>query len=253
MWTRAIIKEKARNVLRTNYWKAFLVSIIIIIALGGYSNSRINLNYNSANTHHSLISLNIFPPFVVTTFDRISFFLASAAFFILILRVFAGYMLEVGGRKFFVRAAENEGSDLNYLGYCFQKDRYLNVLFTMLTRSIFTILWTLLLIIPGIIKSFAYSMVPYILADNPNMDYKRAIELSVKMTDGHKWNMFVLDLSFLGWYILGLLALFIGTLFVHPYVDSTYAQLYLILRQNAIDEGISTEEELNLEANNIYE
>lgn len=253
MWTRAFIKEKARNVLRTNYWKAFLVSIIVLIALGGYSNSRVNLNYNNANTHQSLISLNIIPPFIVTTFDRISFFLASAAFFILILRVFAGYMFEVGGRKFFIRASEKDDSDLNYMMYCFKKDRYLNVLFTMLIRSIFTLLWTLLLIIPGIIKSFAYSMVPYILADNPTLDYKRAIELSVKMTDGHKWNMFVLDLSFLGWYILGLLAFFIGTLFVHPYYNATYAELYLILRQSAIDEGITTNEELNIEAANNYE
>ena len=253
MWTRAFIKEKARNVLRTNYWKSFLVSFIILIALTGYNNPRTNLNYNTANNNNSFISLNIFPPFVVTTFDKISFFLASAAFFILILRVIAGYMLEVGGRKFFIKTAENDGSDLNYLGYCFKKDRYLNVLFTMLIRDIFTILWTLLLIIPGIIKSYAYNMVPYILADNPTLDYKRAIDLSIKMTDGHKWNMFVLDLSFLGWYILGFLALIVGTLFVHPYVDSTYAQLYLILRQNAIDEGITTKEELNLEYSNIYE
>ncbi|MDF2879947.1 MAG: hypothetical protein K0R54_504 [Clostridiaceae bacterium] len=250
MWTRAFIKEKARQVLRSNYWKAFLVSIVIIIAGGGYSNSRINYNYN--NTNHDLFRINIFPPFIISTFDEISLFFASAAMLILILRVFAGYMLEVGGRKFFIKAAEKEDSDLNYIGYCFQKDRYFNVLFTMLTRSIFTFLWTLLLIIPGIIKSFAYSMVPYILADNPSMDYKRVIDLSVKMTDGHKWNMFVLDLSFLGWYILGLLAFVIGTLFVHPYANATYAELYLILRQNAIDEGITTSKELNIETTNIY-
>ena len=76
---------------------------------------------------------------------------------------------------------------------------------------------------PGIIKSYAYRMVPYILADNPKMDAMEAIALSRKMMDGQKWNTFVLDLSFLGWYLLGILALGIGTLFVHPYKFSTDA------------------------------
>ncbi len=74
-------------------------------------------------------------------------------------------------------------------------------------------------------------MVPYILADNPSIGAERAIQLSNRMTGGEKWDMFVLDLSFLGWYILGMLALGIGVIFVNPYVDSTKAELYLILRK----------------------
>ncbi|MCS4480575.1 DUF975 family protein [Clostridium botulinum] len=163
----------------------------------------------------------------------------------LILRVVVGYMLEVGGRKFFIKAAEGE-TNMGYLGYCFKEGSYFGVLVTMLLRSIYTFLWTLLLVIPGIIKGYAYSMVPYILADNPSIGAERAIQLSNRMTDGEKWDMFVLDLSFLGWYILGMLALGIGVIFVNPYVDSTKAELYLILRKKAIENGSTSCEELNI-------
>lgn len=116
----------------------------------------------------------------------------------------------------------------------------------MLYKSVLIILWTLLLIIPGIIKSYAYRMVPYILADNPEISHKRAIEISNAMTYGQKFDIFVLDLSFIGWYILGALALGIGVLFVNPYVNATEAELYLVLRQEAIDTGICSQEELNI-------
>lgn len=116
----------------------------------------------------------------------------------------------------------------------------------MLWRAFLNFLWYLLLIIPGIVKSYAYRMVPYILADNPNIGYERAVELSMKMTDGHKFNIWVLDLSFIGWYLLGILALFIGILFVMPYVNATNAELYLVLRQNALDNRICSYEELQI-------
>jgi uncharacterized membrane protein len=102
----------------------------------------------------------------------------------------------------------------------------------------------LLLIIPGIVKSYAYSMVPYILADNPNIGYSRAVELSNQMTEGHKFDIFVLELSFIGWYLLGMLLIFVGMLFVRPYEDATKAELYIVLRQNALDNGNCTADEL---------
>ena len=105
--------------------------------------------------------------------------------------------------------------------------------------------------IPGIVKGYAYSMVPYILADNPNIGVSKAISLSNRMTHGHKLDMFILDLSFIGWYLLGMLAFFIGMVFVLPYENTTKAELYLILRQNVIDEGFCTEEELLINTSEI--
>ena len=121
----------------------------------------------------------------------------------------------------------------------------------MFLRGLYTFLWTLLLLIPGIIKSYAYRMVPYILADNPKMGADNAITLSRKMMDGNKFELFVLELSFLGWYLLGLLALGVGILFVNPYYNATEAQLYLVLREKAIGLGYCSYEDLNLQNNQI--
>ncbi len=66
-------------------------------------------------------------------------------------------------------------------------------------RDLYTVLWTLCLIIPGIVKSYEYKMIPYILAENPRILRKRAFEISKNMMDGEKWNAFVIDLSFIGW------------------------------------------------------
>lgn len=242
MWTREMIKTRAKLVLKLNYWKSFVVSLVILF-VGGSHNGGGGSSAGGNNLSNYGNSVNSEALRIVTS---IAVFLASLAIIILILRVFVGYMLEVGGRKYFIRAAEGE-TDMGYLGYCFSEGRYISVLVTMLLRSIYTFLWTLLLIIPGIIKSYAYRMVPYILADNPSIGYNRAIELSNEMTNGEKWDIFVLDLSFIGWYLLGSLALFIGTLFVNPYSDATNAELYLILRKNAIDRGLTTYEELNME------
>ena len=88
-------------------------------------------------------------------------------------------------------------------------------------------------------------MVEYIMSENPNISRKRAFEISKQTMNGQKWNTFVLDLSFIGWVILslftcGILAVF----YVNPYIHSTKAQLYLTLRNIALDNGIATSEEL---------
>jgi uncharacterized membrane protein len=114
----------------------------------------------------------------------------------------------------------------------------------MLWRAVVNFLWFLLLIIPGIVKLYAFRMVPFILADNPNIGYKRALNLSEQMTGGHKFNMFVLDLSFIGWFLLGLLAFFIGVFFVLPYYNAAQAELYLTLRKSVIERGLCSHDEL---------
>lgn len=90
--------------------------------------------------------------------------------------------------------------------------------------SLFTFLWTLLFIIPGIIATYSYSMTFYILADHPEMDAMDAIRMSKEMMRGHKWELFCLQISFIGWSILSACSLGIGFLFLTPYVgQSTYA------------------------------
>lgn len=95
-----------------------------------------------------------------------------------------------------------------------------------LITAIFTFLWSLLFVIPGIVKAYSYSMAYYIKVDHPEYDWRQCIKESMKLMDGHKAELFVLDLSFIGWYIVGALCLGIGTLWVSPYHLATKAQFY---------------------------
>jgi uncharacterized membrane protein len=97
--------------------------------------------------------------------------------------------------------------------------------------SIFVFLWSLLLIVPGIIKSYSYSMSPYILKENPDMDAMEAINESMRLMDGHKMKLFLLDLSMIGWAILCCITCGIGTLFLTPYVYSCHAHFYEDLKK----------------------
>ena len=95
-----------------------------------------------------------------------------------------------------------------------------------LRAGIFIFLWTLLLIIPGIIKSYSYSMAGFIMSENPEISAKEAMEMSMKMMNGNKFRLFCLRLSFVGWFILGILTLGIGFLWIIPYMNSATAAFY---------------------------
>lgn len=245
MWTRKLLKTKAWEMLRTTYWKAFLISLVIAF-IGGNNGTSINFNWNFGGNGSHNVSASGDPKFwlILMLLSAIGIFVILA---ILAFRTFLGYPLEIGGRRYFIQSAQGN-ADLNFLSYGFEKTRYLDILKTMLWRAIINFLWYLLLIIPGVIKSYAFRMVSYILADNPNIGYKRALELSEKMTDGHKFAIFILDLSFVGWLLLGILAAFVGVLFVMPYINATQAELYLVLRENALNNGICSYDELLLDS-----
>jgi uncharacterized membrane protein len=245
MWTIRELKTRAWSLLSEHYWKAFVVSLVIALA-GGSGGGNVNWNVNDSNNGSGLDSW-----FGQGSEFMLAIILGIAILFIFIIliiacyRIFVGFPLEVGGRKYFVEAEQNH-FDMNYLGCVFNKNHYRGVVVTMLWRAWLNFLWFLLFIIPGIIMAYAYRMVPYILADNPNIGYRRAVQLSTQMTQGHKLHIFVLDLSFLGWLILGVLAFFVGVLFVLPYINAANAELYLVLRRNAIKTGYCSEQELLL-------
>lgn len=103
----------------------------------------------------------------------------------------------------------------------------------MFFRTLFTFLWSLLFIIPGIVKSYEYMMIPFILADEPTISRKEAFARSKAMMLGNKWNAFVLDLSFLGWLILACFTLgILNIFFVNPYMYLSHAELYHSLKNN---------------------
>lgn len=259
MWTRDELKGRAKRVLGQSYWKAFLISLVLALVTGssngggGGNSNALSLNINIPDFSFSGIEsgswreyLGFLPGSLLPGGVLLPLVLGSitlVAVLMMLVHFFVGANLEVGCRRYFTSASAGY-FDFNNLGFGFQNRRYWNILCTMLYRSVLTFLWSLLLIIPGIIKSYAYAMVPYILADNPEIHYQRAVQLSNEMTRGHKFDMFVLDLSFIGWYLLGALACGIGVFFVNPYRDSTMAELYLALRHNAIMNGVTTPQEL---------
>lgn len=110
----------------------------------------------------------------------------------------------------------------------------------------FLILLSLLLLIPYVVKTYQYCFVKYLLADNPQLKGTRARQISTILTGGEKGSIFVLDLSFLGWYLLGTLCLGLGRLFVNPYYAATKAELYIFLRDRAIQNGLLDPAELCL-------
>lgn len=95
----------------------------------------------------------------------------------------------------------------------------------------FTFLWSLLLVIPGIIKSYAYSMAYYVLADNPELTAREALAKSKEMMKGHKWDLFVLQLSFFWWYLLSGITLGIAYIYVIPYISATTANFYNSIKE----------------------
>ena len=140
------------------------------------------------------------------------------------------------GQMHFMLSSRVRGAGINEYKSAFQKDHYSNVCKVMFATRFTIILCYLLLIIPGIYKTYQYRMVPYLLAENPKMDYHRAVYLSDSMMKGQKWKAFVLDLSFLGWNLLSLLTCTIlSIVYVTPYRNHTNVGLYIMLRQKLID------------------
>lgn len=232
MWTRAELKSLAKSSLKGNYVKAFLMGLVLTLLSGNANGGGSGRGGDEVNEY---IQRN--PDALIVVIAIIILALAY--------RILIGYSLEIGSRKYFVKLSQFESGE-GYISFAFDSFNYKGIIATMILRDIYNFLWSLLLIIPGIIKAYSYRMVPYILTDNPNMGADNAITLSRKMMDGNKFDSFVLDLSFLGWYLLGMLALFVGIFFVHPYFYATDAQLYLVLRKNAIDSGYCSYEDLNM-------
>lgn len=118
------------------------------------------------------------------------------------------------------------GSDvqLDTMGEGF-KD-YGRILGTMLLSSVYQFLWMLLLIVPGIIKGYSYALTPYLLKDHPELKFNAAIEESMRLMSGNKMRLFLLDLSFIGWFLFGLITFGIAFLWITPYWNTARAAFY---------------------------
>ena len=131
-----------------------------------------------------------------------------------------------------VRGGEATAKDM-FEGY--NKELFSRVLTTTLLYYVYVFLWSLLLLIPGCIKSYSYAMTPYILKDNPEMKNNAAIEESMRIMNGHKLELFLLDLSFIGWALLSFLTCGIGFLWLAPYMNMARVNFYEDLKKAAVE------------------
>ena len=109
---------------------------------------------------------------------------------------------------------------------------FLNSFVLYVVNTLFVLLWSLLFIIPGIIKSYSYAMSYYILKDNPNMSGDEARKASIEMMKGHKWELFCLEFSYIGWMLLSILTFGILTLWVNPYMEVAKVAFYENLKNS---------------------
>lgn len=234
---------------RRNFWVCILVAVILtVISSGsGSSNGRNRQQQTRIESSQQLngqqiantiqnatgtLRVNVGPlGWIISTIGWglgivITLAIGSLAF---LLSALIFNPLKVGCRRFFLVNLYGK-ANFGEVGFAF-KNNLLNVAWTMFVTDVKIFLWCLLLVIPGIIKSYEYRMIPYILAENPNIATRDAFQASKRMMDGNKMNAFMLDLSFIGWFILNALtAGLVGLFWLNPYKASTDAALYDTLR-----------------------
>ena len=238
MWTREQLKSNAKINFKRNYWPCVGVGFIVMLISSGGATSGVRNGVDYVQQSDGTVSSGI------SFFDMHSGIVMALAavgvmFGILgiLFTIFVGNVLRIGADRFFIQ----NRSDVPGVGTVldgFRSGHYGNIVVIMLLKDIFTTLWTMLFVIPGIIKGLEYLMIPYILAENPGMDRKEAFMISKRMMDGEKWNAFVLELSFIGWYLVSAITCGLaGIFYVTPYVEATMTELYAYNKGKAYQEG----------------
>lgn len=212
---RPAIKAEAKSFIGQNarWWKMTLATIAIYLISGGFS---IYVNIATVINRDDPSPTVGYSSSVITLL-LIPFTIAASGF----------YLNHIRGFNPEWKSLYKEGID-NYGSY----------LVTGVLVNAFTVLWSLLFVVPGIIKALAYSQAKYVIHDNPRLKGKEAIEISKRMTNGFKGDLFSMYLSFIGWYILVGLTGGILSIYVTPYVETTAAMYYENLKRYSIENGI---------------
>lgn len=243
MWSRSVLKKNAKEALRGYYWPAVLVCFISGILSGSYlsNGSPLQLQFQmnrSSTSGSSPIKVSFQLPALSDAqfWGILLFFLTTILVLTVIftlLSIFVGNILLVGKFRYFLESRyQGQSAGIGCLFSGFSDGHYVNIMKCMFFRDLFVFLWSLLLIIPGIYKHYEYYMVPYLLSEYPDLDRREAFQRSKEMMDGNKFDTWVLELSFIGWLILSSLTCGLGIIFVAPYYEATFLELYLNLKQH---------------------
>ncbi|MGP1587907.1 MAG: DUF975 family protein [Treponemataceae bacterium] len=154
-------------------------------------------------------------------------------------------IIQIATSKFYLYMSQSD--EIHFSDFTDALTLWAKGILEMLWVSLFVFLWSLLFFIPGIIKAISYSQAFYILAENPNVSVRTALKMSQKIMKGYKADYFVMQLSFIGWFILALLSAGIGIFWLIPYISLSNTYAYKFLMKNAIERNRITVQELNNE------
>lgn len=202
MITRPELRSQARETLRGKWTQPVLATLIILLLAC--------FTQGGGRTHS---------PYLISGVVLVELFIIAN--------------LQYGYDVALLRFNRSREDSVNEMFRAAFKEDYGRVLGIVLLTALYTLLWSLLLIIPGIIKAYSYSMTYLIAEDNPELGPNACIERSMAMMDGHKMDLFLLDLSYIGWILLGIISCGIGMLWVAPWIQMAHVKFYEQLKAEA--------------------
>ena len=229
MFTASEFRRIARDKLRGHWGRSVLVTFIVSLICG--MSGIYNLIRDLGHMDYDLLFSGNYSDFLagytsVETAGSVFGTLMSLALSIAVI-LFSG-ALALGHCKYYIDlVAENRQDEVSVIFSRF--DIFLKAMGLNLFMALFIWLWSLLFIVPGIIASYRYRLAPYLMAENPNLGIREAVNMSKELMAGHKWRLFCLELSFIGWGILCLFTCGIGDLWLQPYISAATAAFYVDL------------------------
>ena len=216
MYSASDYRSMARRALKNFWWLAVGVTLLATVLGGGTSSFTVSFQNSDISRYY---------PEAMRRFTHVLVPVASVlAMGQFVLRG----SISIGHDRFCLKLVDGEQAQFDDLFSAFDIFGSAFVLNLLIALKVFA--WSLLFVIPGIVKAYSYSMAYYIKLDHPDYGWNACITASRQLMDGHKWEKFVLDLSFLGWIIVGSLCLGVGTLWVTPYMEAANAQFYEYVR-----------------------
>lgn len=244
---RVFIKEKSKELLRKNQWLCAGVAFLGALSLGA---PQFNFSI-PADTPEDVdaalgeifrdipdaFSWHLIP--IIAIISLLSIVISFA------IQAFVKNQFYVGSCRFFLKYRRNNPVTVSEIFQSYKDKTFLNVAKVTFLRDLFITLWSCLFVIPGIIKTYEYWAIDYILAVRPDTDREEAFSLSRRLMYGHKWDLFVLHISFYGWLLLSSFACMIPYfLYVAPYMRIAETEFFAEIRQEAINQGIITENDI---------
>ena len=264
MWSIRDMKERGWSWVRTMFGPAYL-ACLISFALNGLGNRQLNPLLSAGTANSWMDRLQMAGPvqmfFLLLSFSAMAMLIGIGS---LLFKFCILNPVEAGVCRYFLLSREQgQPAELKTVFYAFTCGSYWNVIKILFLRDLYTFLWTLLLVIPGIYKGLEYTMIPWLLAEQPALDSREVFSRTREMMDGNRMQVFLLSLSFIGWYLLAAIAagllgmplkllpfseiVFLSGwldglmgLLVHTYENASMTELYLYLQSPVIVEETGT-------------